>query len=249
MEKAKSNKKFLFTIISLSIAVVCALGGIIGIWAASSQTVGSTFTVTYDIGKNVAIAVGASAQTCRDTNTNSPIQWFTPSNTSLTTNSNGLYQLNAIEQTDLGLSLQGSDFDLNYGEVKCITFYYQNISSATIRATLTNNSTSSGMSVRHFVQDFAEVFSGAEPAEGWNMLGDISSSVGDMYACCFLNSDAMVTLDSNNSTTFEIQPNVVMCYTIEISVDESTSGNASAYYISNAENGISCAFVNVDTTT
>ena len=68
MEKTKTkNKKFFIAIISLSVALICALGAIIGIWAATSQAVKSSFSVRYNVDGHVAARVTSFYQVIGDT--------------------------------------------------------------------------------------------------------------------------------------------------------------------------------------
>lgn len=62
MEKTRENYKIKIAIIALSIALLLAISAIIGIWAAVSQSVSSQFTVTYDVGRNIATKVTAYYQ-------------------------------------------------------------------------------------------------------------------------------------------------------------------------------------------
>lgn len=58
----KKNKKYIIAICALCIALVVAVGGAIGIYAASTQSVGSSFVVNYDVGNNVAFKIRAFIQ-------------------------------------------------------------------------------------------------------------------------------------------------------------------------------------------
>ena len=69
-EKTKTNNKFKIATIILAVALLVAVGGIFGVYAATQQNVQTSFSVTYSIGENVAVAIGAYNQNsnncCRD---------------------------------------------------------------------------------------------------------------------------------------------------------------------------------------
>ncbi|MBO5394299.1 MAG: BspA family leucine-rich repeat surface protein [Clostridia bacterium] len=58
MEKAKAqNKKLVYMVVGLSFALVAVLGALIGVFAATNQTFGSSFSVNYKLGDNLAARV------------------------------------------------------------------------------------------------------------------------------------------------------------------------------------------------
>ncbi|MBE7073520.1 MAG: hypothetical protein E7379_00240 [Clostridiales bacterium] len=57
MKEVSGNKKFVLTIASLCIAFLAICGTIIGVWAATSQSIKSSFNVQYDVGENVAAKI------------------------------------------------------------------------------------------------------------------------------------------------------------------------------------------------
>ena len=63
MEKTKTAKnKFLIAIAIMCIAFISVTGALIGVLAASSQTLSSTFNIAYEIGDNIAFKVSAWQQ-------------------------------------------------------------------------------------------------------------------------------------------------------------------------------------------
>ena len=58
----KRNKKLIASFITLSIAFVCVLSVLFGVWAATSQDLNSRFTVKYDVANNIAVKITASYQ-------------------------------------------------------------------------------------------------------------------------------------------------------------------------------------------
>ena len=59
MEK-KANKKFIIAIAVMAMVVCLAVGGLVGVFAASQQAVTSSFDVQYRIGQNIAGEVSAT---------------------------------------------------------------------------------------------------------------------------------------------------------------------------------------------
>ena len=60
-EKTKKKINMLvIAVITLSVALVAAIGGIFGVYAALQQNVSTSFSVSYSIGDNVAVAIGAN---------------------------------------------------------------------------------------------------------------------------------------------------------------------------------------------
>ena len=57
MNKNQSTRKFKATIIGLCCAFVLVIGAVVGVWAATSQTINAGFKVVYDVGDNVAAKV------------------------------------------------------------------------------------------------------------------------------------------------------------------------------------------------
>ncbi|MBQ8908787.1 MAG: hypothetical protein IJY90_00645 [Clostridia bacterium] len=64
MEKVKmsATKKLTVAVISMAVALCFVVGGLIGVWAAAQQSVGSNFEVKYEVGALVAANVTAKYQ-------------------------------------------------------------------------------------------------------------------------------------------------------------------------------------------
>ena len=63
MGKAGSkNRKLIIAIASLSVVILALVGAVVGVLAASSQTLGAGFSIAYDVGNNVAAKVRVSYQ-------------------------------------------------------------------------------------------------------------------------------------------------------------------------------------------
>ncbi|MBQ8909304.1 MAG: hypothetical protein IJY90_03365 [Clostridia bacterium] len=52
-----SNKKFTMTVVTLCCSFLLVIGAVIGIWAATSQSISAGFKVTYEVGTNVAAGI------------------------------------------------------------------------------------------------------------------------------------------------------------------------------------------------
>lgn len=61
MEK-KTTKKFTIALCAMAFALVAVVGGLIGVWAATQQSISSDFNVQYEVGKHIAGAVSATYQ-------------------------------------------------------------------------------------------------------------------------------------------------------------------------------------------
>ncbi|MBQ8908786.1 MAG: hypothetical protein IJY90_00640 [Clostridia bacterium] len=66
MAQAKANKKFKVAIASMAIAFVAVVGGLVGVWAATSQTIGSSFDVQYTVNGAIAGNITATYKTAAD---------------------------------------------------------------------------------------------------------------------------------------------------------------------------------------
>ncbi|MBO5395191.1 MAG: hypothetical protein J6A28_04780, partial [Clostridia bacterium] len=62
MEKAKSqNKKLIYAVVGLAFALFAVLGALIGVFAATSQSITTGFNINYTVGDNVAAAIRTEA--------------------------------------------------------------------------------------------------------------------------------------------------------------------------------------------
>ncbi|MBQ8444664.1 MAG: hypothetical protein IJX25_04860 [Clostridia bacterium] len=64
MEKQKmsATKKLTIAVCSLAVALCVVAGGLIGVWAATQQSVNTTFNVQYSVGQHIAARVSAAYQ-------------------------------------------------------------------------------------------------------------------------------------------------------------------------------------------
>ena len=232
MSEAKVNKvnKMKIAVVSLACALVLAIGGMIGIYAASQQSVGASFTVNYSVGDNVAIAVGANIRGPYSTGSEKGYDWFSQSGT-LETNENGLFILNAAEQNDNNLQLSYPDINMTPDgiyPVAIMAFYFENIGEGTIQAVFTNKSDIKNMSITYWLEPI--VISEDDPEKD---IAHVNHFPG-------MN---VIELDENNSYTFEIQEGQIMCLAM---VSVVANQNKNAHYISEGENGISFSFTKVE---
>ena len=133
MSKAvlKQNKKLKIALVILSVALLLAVGGIFGIYAAMQQTVQTSFSVAYSIGDNVAVAVGANSQPYDGNST-----WFT-ANQGIK-QANNLYALGAGHKDDQNIKLTGGNITFPAGD-GYLKFYFENLSDEkSIKVTVTN---------------------------------------------------------------------------------------------------------------
>lgn len=234
--KVKKVNKMKIAVVSLACALVLAIGGMIGIYAASQQSVGASFTVNYSVGDNVAIAVGA---TIRRTYAGE-YEWFEQSG-DLDQNEHGLYIINATEQNDNNLQLTKGNFDLEIIEsqpnLAFVSFYFESIGEGTIQASVTDNSQIKNMSVQYYVGelDFPE---GPSQEEVLEALGFAHYSLLPVDPV----NDAF-TLDGNKSHSFIIEEGKIVVLTMVMVVE---SENKSAHYISEGDTGISFSFTKVE---
>ena len=59
----KTTKKFTIALCAMAFALVAVVGGLIGVWAATAQVVGSNVNVQYQIGSNIAATIKANYAT------------------------------------------------------------------------------------------------------------------------------------------------------------------------------------------
>ena len=60
--QTKKKNRLVVAVVVLSVALIAAIGAIIGVYAATQQNVSTSFTVSYDVGKNIALKVTSSYQ-------------------------------------------------------------------------------------------------------------------------------------------------------------------------------------------
>ena len=128
-EKTKTNNKFKIATIILAVALVVAVGGIFGVYAATQQNVQTSFSVTYSIGENVAVAIGANSTPYGGSST-----WFTSDVG--TKKSNNLYEIYA-NMSNANPKLTGGDI-VDNGSGIALSFYFENISDVKLKIALTS---------------------------------------------------------------------------------------------------------------
>ena len=95
MEKTKSNKKLIIIVAVMVLTVVALAGVLVGVFAATSQTVGTGFSISYDVGTNLA-AKGKTQYQIGDGELVT-VQGYNPNtNKSYTIDANGLQSLMPI---------------------------------------------------------------------------------------------------------------------------------------------------------
>ena len=230
--KVKKASKMKIAVISLACALVLAVGGMIGIYAATQQTVGSTFTVSYSVGDNVAIAVGANIHGPYSTDSEKGYDWFSQSGT-LEKNENGLFVINATEQNDYGLQLSLSDINMemqSWGGIGVVmfAFYFENLGEESILATVTNNCDIKNMNVGYYLDTITV------PEDAIDQ--DIAST---NYVPG--SNDQETGFDENNECSFLISEGQIWCFVAVVTVVDE---NKSAHFKSTAENGLEFSFTN-----
>lgn len=126
--KVKKVNKMKIAVISLASALVLAVGGMIGIYAATQQSVGASFTVKYSIGDNVAVAIGGAVRRSGNEDVES---WFTCSNSSVNKYQGdpNLYEISAVQGNDLEATLVGGNITVeNPSKTVDVCFYFMNLS-------------------------------------------------------------------------------------------------------------------------
>lgn len=206
--KAKSNK-MLIAVVVLSVALILALGGMVGILAAMQQNIKTSFSVSYSIGDNVAVAVGASSIELKLDDNGSGVPdtknatWFTASNGTNETFSpqeNHLYELGAVLR-DKGLILSTEDATFT---TPChyLCFYFENLSDEkSLSVTYTNSIVADNMNVGvlgGMVESTSEFGTGSDTMPVANG-GTFTVAPGKIY-CLFLS---VQPIDTNKSAKYE----------------------------------------------
>ena len=140
----KQNRKFIVAICAMCIAFLGVVGALVGVLAASTQTIGSNFNVSYDIGENVAIAIGAENRLATVAAQTDPNAWWAPSESlSQCACHHGLYAINANEAQDKNISLNGGNISMASGDLVQVNFYFENLSDKPVEVTIDNYSQAS----------------------------------------------------------------------------------------------------------
>lgn len=234
--KVKKVNKMKIAVISLASALVLAVGGMVGIYAANQQTVGASFTVKYSIGDNVAVAVGAmTTQGYWDTSMFVKASWFDGKTTngngtiSPSADHGGLYILNATEVQDRGFVLENDDISFQNvtGKLCLIMFCFENLSDSAIECTITDNcDISPNMNVGYD----AFSYSYDDETFAWDDL---------QGRCAYQWEHAAPVPPEYFNGQLIINPGQMGFFLIEMTV---TDENKSAYYKSEGENCLSFSF-------
>ena len=219
----KKVNKMAIAVVTLSLALIAAIGGIFGVYAALQQNVSTTFTVQYSIGKNVAVGLNAMAICGND----DPVWLESDPNIYDANNDKGpIYKVSANDQNrnlqfvlpeeyDGVLSLTATDN--GYG-ITCecfMQFYIQNLSDKTIKVTVTDKGIKT--------DNITTVYQSGKVEE-----------VGQ--------DDYYTSVPAINVMTFNIPAGELYMFRLVIYGNQSFDGNTSASYTSTAENGISFVF-------
>ncbi|MBO5394325.1 MAG: BspA family leucine-rich repeat surface protein [Clostridia bacterium] len=110
MEKAKSqNKKLIYAVVGLAFALFAVLGALIGVFAATSQSITTGFNINYTVGDNVAAAIRTEAYVPNSGNAASTI--ITDKDGNEVDNENGYVVFNAPDES-VPASVYIGDFSL-----------------------------------------------------------------------------------------------------------------------------------------
>ena len=110
MEKAKSqNKKLIYAVVGLAFALFAVLGALIGVFAATSQSITTGFNINYTVGDNVAAAIRTEAYVPNSGNAASTI--VTDKEGNEVDNENGYVVFNAPDES-VPASVYIGDFSL-----------------------------------------------------------------------------------------------------------------------------------------
>ena len=215
----KKVNKMAIAVVTLSLALIAAIGGIFGVYAALQQNVSTSFSVSYSIGKNVAVAIGANW--CKN-DQNRAVTWFTSSGGG----SSYKEHLTALEAPagNYNLNMQGADMIMNTAtDGFWVSFYLENISESTIKVTFIDgaltNPESQGITPSYFVAEVSDI---------------------NTFACMASSAETFSLTKEANQKTFTIPAGEIYSVQLMLYVDYEYI-NKSANYISNANGGI--AFV------
>ena len=218
-KKTKKINKMKVAVISLAVALVVAIGGMVGIYAASQQSVGAQFSVKYSIEDNVAVGIAACSVSAYDYGDPTKLEYFTINGTTPT--ENNPYELGVNSENTGNLSLVGDDYEIDHVMPRIFYFFFENLTDVSIRVALTDNS----LVEAPIMVDYA--------------YGDYND--GGM------SNKTMFMLDENKSYYIDIPADKMFFFELAIGMDGSNP-NKSASYISNAENGLSFNIIQTPTT-
>ena len=219
-EKVKSNNKLKIAVIVLAIALVAAIGGIFGVYAATQQNVNTAFSVQYSIGKNVAVAIGA-----RTGNTSTGMGnfiWFEADTNIEKNDETNLYEI-GVNDNDQNLNLHlpeeynGVLSITNSSQGQALSFYFQNLSSTDINVTVQDNCTVVGDLDVYYYYDILPtstpldyIFAGTET----DLSSPITIKAGELCELFIMvyfpedadvNKSASYTSDANGGLSFRFE--------------------------------------------
>ena len=216
----KKVNKMAIAVVTLSLALIAAIVGIFGVYAALQQNVSTTFSVSYSIGKNVAVAIGAKTGNTQTAASGFVWTWF-EADTTLTKNSNNLYEI-GINNNNQNLNLHlpsANNGVLNLSgnmESQLIVFYFQNLSSSAINVSIADNCTIVGdievsytwgsfENVSNFPQGMDRLTSLNEPQTiPAGMIGELTVGIC-LSGRANLNQSSSYTSDSNGGLSFRFE--------------------------------------------
>ena len=218
--KVKKVNKMKVAVISLAVALVVAIGGMVGIYAASQQSVGAQFSVKYSIEDNVAVGIAACSINAYDYGDWSKFEYFQINNTTPT--ENNPYELGVNSENTGNLSLVGDDYEIDHVMPRIFYFFFKNLTDVSIRVVLTDNSL----------------------VEAPIMVSYAYGDYDDGYMSSYKN---IFQLDENKSYYIDIPADKMFFF--ELAIGMNGDPNKSASYISNAENGLSFNIIQTPATT
>ena len=227
--KSKKNNKMKIAIIVLSIALIVAIGGIFGVYAATQQNIKSSFAVRYSIGDNVAVALGAKTVLH---GTNDDPLWFTTPTEYIMENENGLYVIPAAANDTYFEGLEIGDLSLpSINQWRWICFYIENLSDEyAITLTFTD-----GAITNPETQNMDVMYAACEVDNTVEM--PTNKQVLDEEGYPDTSFNPHISLDENNQYSVTIQPGSI--YAIEIGVGVYDGDiNKAAAYVSDDNGGI-----------
>lgn len=216
----KSNNKLKVAVAVLSLALILAVGAVVGVFAAMQQNIGTRFSVSYTIGSNVGVAVGAVVrQKLSDEE-----YWFSDSYGLSTDNDEpNLYVLDAIRE-NMNISLEGPDITFSddyeqnhdYNEI-LICFYFKNLSNEdSITVNFYDNCTIENMIVQYHE-------------------GTVESTSSDDLTVYNIGSYYPDSGSSSSSYSMTVEPGEIGCILIDIYC---YNPNLSGTYESTSSGGI-----------
>ena len=223
---SKKKNKLLIAMCAMCVAFLGIIGALVGVLAASTQSVGSLFSVNYSIGDNVAIAFGAYSYVIDGSGSRTSPSWFT-ANQSIGQGNGDLYMFGVGSPQNTSLALISDDISLPDDNSQAfIYFLFQNITDKPIECVVTDN---------------CEFSSNALVGR---MYGTVPLQNPGYYSKQDLQTDStyqtsIMSLDKNNSYSFVLQGGQMGVVGIHLGI---MNPNITGYYRSTAEKRISFSF-------